>query len=290
MSDLQTTDYPALYQSSDTLSLRAQRAFFCALRGHLFCLVTAALLSVLNRPSPPLALLQAVVLLGALACALYLFVVRPDRDWYAGRAVAESIKTSTWRFVSQAEPFHTNEDTDRLHFHKILHDIVEQNREVAQRLSTHLGGEQITDTMRAMRQASVSDRLQVYETSRIDDQQQWYAQKAAFNNTMATRFFVALIVTNAIAIVLAIARIAFPNTPYWPTDVFVTLAAGLLSWIQARRFSELAASYTLAAHEIGLIKAQAARVKTDDDLSKFVSDAENAFSREHTQWVARKDT
>lgn len=29
--------------------------------------------------------------------------------------------------------------------------------------------------------------------------------------------------------------------------------------------------------------------ETDEKFSVFVGDAENAFSREHTQWVARKD-
>jgi hypothetical protein len=70
----------------------------------------------------------------------------------------------------------------------------------------------------------------------------------------------------------------------------VALAASTLSWIQAKRFSELSASYALAAHEISFIKEQAASIKKDDNLSQFVGDAENAFSREHTQWVARKDT
>jgi hypothetical protein len=62
-----------------------------------------------------------------------------------------------------------------------------------------------------------------------------------------------------------------------------------LSWMQAKRFSELAASYALAAHEISLIKEQSLLPDTDEKFSLFVGDAENAFSREHTQWVARKD-
>jgi hypothetical protein len=106
---------------------------------------------------------------------------------------------------------------------------------------------------------------------------------------MATRFFLAVIIMNTIAVIFAIARIWFPSTPYWPTDALVTLAATTLSWIQAKRFSELSASYALAAHEISLIKEQSLSVMTDDDLSQFVGDAENAFSREHTQWIARKD-
>ena len=72
--------------------------------------------------------------------------------------------------------------------------------------------------------------------------------------------------------------------------VFVAIAASLLSWMQAKRFSELAASYALAAHEIELIRQQSLLPSTDDEFSLFVDDAENAFSREHTQWIARKDT
>ena len=60
--------------------------------------------------------------------------------------------------------------------------------------------------------------------------------------------------------------------------------------MQAKRFSELAASYALAAHEISLIADQALTPATAYDFSVFVGDAENAFSREHTQWVARKDS
>ena len=79
------------------------------------------------------------------------------------------------------------------------------------------------------------------------------------------------------------------NVSIWPTDILVALAASVLSWMQAKRFSELAASYALAAHEIGLIREQAMLPGTDAEFSLFVGDAENAFSREHTQWVARQD-
>ena len=59
--------------------------------------------------------------------------------------------------------------------------------------------------------------------------------------------------------------------------------------MQAKRFTELSASYALTAHEITLIREQADELKKDEHLSTFVGDAENAFSREHTQWEARKD-
>jgi len=102
-------------------------------------------------------------------------------------------------------------------------------------------------------------------------------------------FFWILIGVNIIAVICTALRMIYIELAFWPTDVFVAIAASILSWMQAKRFSELAASYTLASHEIGLIKEQSLLPDTHEKFSLFVGDAENAFSREHTQWVARKD-
>jgi hypothetical protein len=92
-----------------------------------------------------------------------------------------------------------------------------------------------------------------------------------------------------IPIIFSLARLFYLDSPFWPTDFFIAIAASLLGWIQAKRYTENSASYALATHEISLIREQALSVKTPNDLSLYVGDAENAFSREHTQWAARKD-
>jgi hypothetical protein len=68
----------------------------------------------------------------------------------------------------------------------------------------------------------------------------------------------------------------------------IVIAASIIGWMQIKNFNELAAAYTVAAHEIGLIKIRAAEVTRDDAFSEFVNDAEKAFSREHTLWIARQ--
>ncbi|MDN8003127.1 DUF4231 domain-containing protein [Burkholderia multivorans] len=286
---MQEQDFPALYRSADDLSLKSQRHFFRALRLHLITLVVAAILSIVSIPHWSVAALQLLALLSALGCSIYLFAVRPDRLWYAGRAVAESIKTITWRYVCRAEPFDGDDVNARNDFGHTLKQIVEQNRDVCQSLTEHLDGQQFTRVMEEMRAKPLEDRRATYAASRITDQLTWYAKKAAFNRRRSKTFFWVLIGTNAIAVICAALRIAHPDQPFWPTDVFVAAAASLLSWMQAKRFSELAASYALAAHEISLIKEQSLLPDTDRKFSLFVGDAENAFSREHTQWVARKD-
>lgn len=286
---MQEQDFPALYRSANDLSLNSQAQFFRALRLHLVTLVVAAVLSILSVPHWTVAALQLLALLCALGCSIYLFAMRPDRLWYAGRAVAESIKTITWRYVSRAEPFQGDDASAKSAFHQKLKQIVEQNREVCQAFTAHLDEAQIPSILDQMRAQPLEKRRELYAVARIVDQLTWYAKKAGFNRRMSRGFFWTLIAVNIIAVLCAVLRITNTDLPFWPTDVFVAAAASLLSWMQAKRFSELAGSYALAAHEISLIREQSMLPDTDERFSLFVGDAENAFSREHTQWVARKD-
>jgi hypothetical protein len=286
---LNEQDFPALYRSANKLSLESQASFLKALKAHLITLVLAAVLSILSTPHWSIAILQLLALLTALGCSIYLFSKRPDRYWYSGRAVAESVKTITWRFATRAEPFDTNDEIAQHNFREKLRSIVDQNREVAGLLTEHISEAQITDAMRALRSESTEHRRNAYAESRIGDQLSWYAKKASWNRKASANFFLLLIAINSLAVVCAALRIQFPSAPYWPTDVFVAAAASLLTWMQAKRFSELASSYALAAHEIGLIREKSRLPGDDKQLSQFVGDAENAFSREHTQWVARRD-
>lgn len=282
-------DFPALYRSANDLSLKSQQHFFRALQVHLATLVVAAILSFVRFPHWSVAAAQLLALLGALGCSIFLFAKRPDRFWYSSRAVAESIKTITWRYVSRAEPFQGDDASVHNDFRQTLKQIVEQSREVCQSLTEHLDGQQFTPVMEKMRARTLEERRETYADCRIKDQLTWYAKKAAFNRRMSRYFFWVLIGVNTIAVVCAALRIVYVDQPFWPTDVFVAMAASVLSWMQAKRFSELTASYSLAAHEIGLIKEQSLLPNTSDKFSLFVGAAENAFSREHTQWVARKD-
>ncbi|HAU1979728.1 TPA: DUF4231 domain-containing protein [Legionella pneumophila] len=286
---MQSSDYPSIYCSADELSLLSQKHFFLALTAHLALLIFAAILSLINISGPLIAILQLITLLSVLFCSIYLFSFRPDRLWYAGRAVAESIKTITWRYVSRAEPFQGNDTDARAHFSKRLKAIVEQNAEIFRAVTTRLDAPQITQVMETMRSQSLENRWNIYMQDRVSEQLAWYAKKANFNKGMSKKFFWALIFVNSIAVLCAIFRIIFSEQTFWPTDIFVATSASLLGWMQAKRFSELSASYALAAHEINFIKEQSIIPNNDQDFSLFVGDTENAFSREHTQWAARRD-
>lgn len=286
---LKHKDFPALFRAADTHSIEQQNVFYKILFVELLLLVTATTISMFNFTLPLMAIVQALILFGALGCAVYLFSAKPDRHWYSARAVAESVKTVTWRYVTRVEPFFISDTEARTHFSSILSEIVKQNRDVAKRFSTDLDEMQITPRMESLRQSSFPDRKSAYIEGRVVEQQNWYARKNKVNDCLAKRSFILLVCFISLAAIAAVCKIRFSQAAVWPTDVFVSLASVIVSWSQAKRYSELAASYSLAAHEISLVRVQAELIADDLALSKFIGDAENAFSREHTQWIARRD-
>ncbi len=282
-------DFPDLYQAADQLSRSAQTRFFSVLFLNLVFLVVAAILSVYNQPHVGMAYAQVVVLFLSLGCTAYLGYSTPEKKWYGGRALAESVKTISWRYMVRAEPFDKNNQISRSIFISTLSEILEANREISREAVSDSDRAQITGQMSSIRETSLEDRKKFYLDQRVTDQLGWYNRKALFNRRRADLFFGLLCVANIVAIAFAISKVRSPSVESWPTDIFVAIAASLLAWTQAKRYRELSASYKLAAHEISLIREKLALINTEKEFSLFIGDAENAFSREHTQWVARRD-
>lgn len=280
--------YPALYRSADESAARAQRAFFTAVGLQAIFLVAAAICSAVDSPAGSMALLQVMFLLIVLSAAVYAFAARPDQHWYRARALAESVKTATWRFVSAAEPFDGEFTVARSHFVALLNELLDQNRSLAKRLHPQADGAQVTSQMQLMREHPFAVHLETYVSQRITNQLRWYSTKASLNRKYAGAMFAGLFGSTTACIVFALIHVAAPMKRV-PIDVFISVSSGLLVWAQARRFSELAAAYSLTAHEISLIREKATSIASASEMSRFVGDAENAFSREHTQWAARKD-
>lgn len=283
------SDFPSLYQAADAASNGAQKKFLWALGINLTLLVVAAAMSVANVQTRSFALIQMAPLVGTLGLTIYLAVKRPERIWYGARALAESVKTVAWRYMMRAEPFNRDDNTDRDHFRQSLTAIFNSNKTVSAHAVTMSSSPQISPKMADVRRMTLADRIELYERERVQDQHDWYNRKARSNQRAASLWFVALIILNLGALGLAVGKVATPTTDYWPTDILVAAAASVMAWIQTKRFQELAASYTLTAHEIGLLRIALPVPPAEDKFSTYVGDAENAFSREHTQWQARRD-
>ena len=281
-------DFPSLYQNASRTSKNSQQYFFGALGCSLISFLLAAIFSIVNLPLAGYAVMQAAVLLIGLALTVFLSWMQPQRTWYAARALAESIKTISWRYVMRAEPYDDKDSVATSNFVANIRKILQDNKILAQILAATDGGE-ISARMSEIRNLPIGKRRQIYEKFRVDDQLEWYRSRARSNSRSSRRWYISLIVILTLAVVFALLRISYPTTELWPTDLFVAAASCSMTWLQTKRFQELAASYSLTAHDISLLKLQLNDANTKDKFSAFVGDAENAFSREHTQWRARRD-
>ncbi|WP_035024534.1 DUF4231 domain-containing protein [Enterovibrio calviensis] len=284
--------YPSLYKVADAASLSAQKLHLRLTVAHAILLVLGTAMAVKSLPTREYSLLIAFVFFAALGLSLFLGVKKYEKNWYNGRAVAESIKTSTWRYSMRAAPFKNSESVNSIksEFRNLLNNILRTNRELGDFIGEYQDtNEQITSTMDQVRSLSIEARKAYYLTNRIDEQRSWYTTKAAYNKKKQRVWFAAIIIAQAAAIGCVLARIAYPCWQYWPTDTFVLIASFCISWSQLKKFNELSSAYSLTAQEIGIIRSQSESVATEEELSEFVNNAELAFSREHTQWVARKD-
>jgi hypothetical protein len=289
---MEEKNYPALYQAADAASNKAQKEYLNNVRSYIALSVIGAGLSVFGIQSKEAAILAALAFLGGLFVSIYIAVKKNENVWYRARAVAESIKTSTWRFMMQTEPFDATSDLRKAKndFRNLLQRILNEHKDLAHDLAGSFSLEsQITEIMDVVRLKPLNERKEFYLKKRIEDQLKWYTNKAQHNKKWGKTWFICMIIMQAVAIILALFRVGYPQWNYWPTEIFIVAAAGVFTWIQLKRFRELTASYGLAAHEIGLAMGALASAQSEIEFSDFVRDTENAFSREHTQWVAKKE-
>ena len=151
-------------------------------------------------------------------------------------------------------------------------------------------GEADTSTMRRSRALGVEDRKSLYLSNRINEQRSWYGLKAMRNSRAASRIFVATVLSQALALVAAVILLQHPEAFSNPIGIFVAMAAAIIAWSQLKQYQELAQSYGTTVQELGIICDRSRYVSSNEQFSRFVSDSENAISREHTLWLARRDS
>lgn len=282
-------DYPALFLDADNASNGYQKTFLRLVVAEYAALFAAAVFSMSVFSGSTYAILYAASFLIGLIVLISRAQSKPDQWWYRCRALAESVKTLTWRYMMHAAPFDVENNEARPKLRAELNQLFQENTETARRITEDWSGnDQITQEMENVRAYSREDRLEYYLVSRVSDQRAWYRKKARFNRRAAKAWVLVSVLCYVSAGVMALSRIAFPLWLFWPIEPIIVFAASILGWVQIKKFNELSAAYTLTAHEIGLISPMAKEVKDDASFSDFINDAEKAFSREHTLWLARQ--
>ena len=290
---MESSDLPALYRSADTSSNRAQRRYFRVICLEYCLLVLLALLGEFRSVSEailPCMIIFIILLFGLL---IYRFVSRLDRKWYACRALAESVKTSAWKYSMRAHPFGdaTTVQIPTNNFTNSLIEIQRDNALTGHELDAeHSDKEQISNEMSSLRALGWKERLDVYLDKRVKQQRTWYKKKAQKNSKSRMFWFGFAILCYALAALTLLSNFFVATDFSVAFSGLLVIVTSSFAWIQVKRFGELSASYILTAHEIGSIQGRSGNVRDEETLSEFVNAAEFAFSREHTQWAVRRDS
>jgi hypothetical protein len=277
-------DLPLMYRRAGDESDRAKALFFRWNRFNLIVLIVAALVAALKEWVPGAPVISAVLLAAGAAMTFWLRKNRYERRWYRCRAVAESVKTLSWRYMMCAAPYDRPLETYnavRL-LNDVFHEIASQEPDIQTPEPT-----EVTSKMQDVRRWPVTDRLQVYLEQRIAGQRNWYSNESQKNAQKAETFLYIAIGTQVLALIFALLLIYFE----WMPDVvgvFSSISASVLAWMQLKRYEDLNQAYLTAAKELSRIAGNAPAQPTDHDLSRFVIDSENAISREHTLWLAKR--
>ena len=293
MTSESSINYPALYKAAGTLSANSQKTYLRLLRSEYTLLVVVATLSLNPSGGRLYYSTYAFLLIVLTVLLLYRAKSKPEQDWYKGRALAESIKTSTWRYCMRSAPFEDVPDARirRAEFRNHLTEILAANRHIGERMPPDSAAEdQITESMETTRALSLGERKEFYLKNRIKEQRTWYSVKAGENKSAIRNWISACTGVYGLAIALVILRIVYPKWKFWPIDPLMVVASSMIGWMQIKKFNELSSAYTLTAHEIGILQSRIDEVDSEKEFSDFVNEAELAFSREHTQWVARQQS
>ncbi|SHN12496.1 DUF4231 domain-containing protein [Flavobacterium xinjiangense] len=232
-------DLPGLYQSADSSSLKEQKKYFKGIAYYLILLIIAALFAFLSdsQEYPIFKIISTVLFLATLSITIWLKVSRPDDIWYNGRAVAESVKTRSWRWMMRTEPYFDCEKVEemRKHFINDLKTILRQNESLIGKLGIEASIEDpITDKMVEVRKLSLQERFDLYRKERITNQALWYTSKAKFNKRKSSIWFWISVGLHIVAIILLLISIYQVHVKL-PIAVIAVAASSVLTWVQAKK-------------------------------------------------------
>ena len=107
---------PGIYRAADAASAVGQRIAFWLRGTQLLLLVAAATFAVIPITSRGLewgALLAGIAFGAAFLIETTNLTIQPEKSWYQGRAVAESVKSLSWRYAAAGDPFARTDEASR---------------------------------------------------------------------------------------------------------------------------------------------------------------------------------
>ncbi len=295
--DIGREDLPGIYYSASEGSIAAQKAFLLLIKANMGLLLTLAVLSAINISSVEknyqylIPLASAILMILSIVITFATDIGKYEKKWYDGRAIAESLKTLSWKFMMKAEPFFglskEEAETKFLNDFKEIKNAIRPTGELFGG-NTQANEHQLTDKMKEVYASDLDTRKGTYEKNRINGQKNWYKNNSGKNSKNAGRLFWIIVGFQVFTLLSALLMISMPDSAFNPTGLVTTAIAVLMTWVQVKQYKNLAESYGITSTELSLIEDAIPGIDTNEKFSSFVAESETAISREHTLWRARR--
>jgi len=287
MFSIRESIYPELYKVADRASIKLQKKLFLYQRIYLIMLILVTFVTYYFPESQFGSTVSALLFMANIFLLVAIKVEKLDSKWYNARTVAESVKTISWKWMMRAKPYQNKDNVNQIFYD--LRQIFDQNLIFSYLInSMQIPPEmQISTEMKEIRKMSFDKRKKFYLKERLKNQLSWYSQKSRENRRKGEIWFWFSILLHTLAIILLCLKIMDYQYQF-PIEVIAITACAVFTWLQAKRFSEVSSTYAQTAHEITIIGSESDSVSNDDSFAKYVANSENAFSREYTQWYAKK--
>lgn len=292
---MKNTEFPGIHQAADKASEKAQKVYINLVKSNLLVGVLAAVITIFNfineQPKLYVYCISLCLLIIGLAVTVSIKYFKFEDLWYQGRALAESVKTLTWRYITCSENYEANipQHEAEEFFIDSLQILQTKFPELIKFMDTTLlPRSAITNEMNIVRNLTWELRLEKYVEFRIEDQIKWYSSKAKYNKKKKALWLWIVISAQTLSIIACTSLIIWTSSSWNLVGLFTTVAASAIAWLELKQYQSLIQAYTTATMELVLIKSLSNSIFTEEDFTKYVLDSENAISREHTMWLAQR--
>ena len=280
-------EFPPAYVAADAASLAGQQRFIRSTKIQLVLLVLAsgagAFSWTVNDGWDGTALLAGGAFTAAAILRIILIRGRPHRAWYDGRAAAESLKTLSWKYTVAGDPFVAGAEGAEERLEGLARDVLASFNTLGP--SVVEASTSPTETMRTLRAQPLDERRNAYALGRIQDQESWYERKADWNKKRA-RFWGGLMLALQVAAAVGAFLKGFGVIDIDVFGLAGAAAASAAAWLETKQHHVVARAYRVAAQELRAISELIRNQATEEAWARFVAEAEEAISREHTMWKA----
>ena len=287
-------DLPDSYFKYDESAIIAQRNHFRLIRNELSLLVVVVLLSLIIAffhneiiSTIGFSVIFVIFLIGILI-QLQSTKKQYERKWFEFRAVAESIKSLAWQYAMACGDFCEENEANNLFLQKIkqIKEIYKVNPDPKTISSGILLD--IKQSMEEVRKMGWKEKRETYINERIDNQITWYTDKSKVKDELSEKYDRIVIFLQIVGIGICIVFLYTRINGAPALALIVTLIAGIIGWSRSNQYAELVEPYQNTARELNEIRQEIELAKVEIDFQCLVIEAEQAISREHTMWRAKR--